>query len=94
MRDHGQGLDILVNNAGIGHTAPLLDVDLEHAKSLYETNIWGALRMIQGLADLLLESKGRIINVSSVGAVVNTPWIGMFFCPFLALFSFSSTLSI
>jgi hypothetical protein len=31
---------------------------------------------VQAFAGLLIKSKGRVVNVSSVGAVVNTPWIG------------------
>ncbi|RHZ58924.1 SDR family oxidoreductase [Aspergillus thermomutatus] len=76
VQDHGQGLDVLVNNAGAGYTIPLLDADLDHAKQVYETNVWGVLRMIQGFADLLIRNRGRVVNVSSVGAAVNTPWIG------------------
>ena len=45
-------------------------------KKVYDANVWGLLRLIQACSDLLISSKGRIINMSSVGAVVNTPWIG------------------
>jgi len=76
VREVGKGLDVLVNNAGAGYTMPVLDVDIEQAKRLYEANVWGPVRTIQAFADLLIASKGRIVNVSSVGAVVNTPWIG------------------
>jgi NADP-dependent 3-hydroxy acid dehydrogenase YdfG len=81
VQDHGLGLDVLVNNAGVGYTAPLLDADIDYAKSVYETNVWGVLRMIQGFADLLIANRGRVVNLSSVGAVVNTPWIGISFSP-------------
>jgi NAD(P)-dependent dehydrogenase (short-subunit alcohol dehydrogenase family) len=72
----GTGLDVLVNNAGYGYTMPLLDVDVAHAQRLHDTNVWGVLRTIQAFADLLIASQGRVVNISSVGAVVNTPWIG------------------
>jgi NAD(P)-dependent dehydrogenase (short-subunit alcohol dehydrogenase family) len=75
----GAGLDVLVNNAGVGYTMPLLDAQIDKAKEVYETNVWGVLRMVQGFADLLIAREGRVVNLSSVGAVVNTPWIGMFF---------------
>lgn len=92
VQDHGHGLDVLVNNAGAGYTVPLLDADLEHAKRVYETNVWGVVRMIQGFADLLVARRGRVVNLSSVGAVVNTPWIGICF-PLFSIFFFSSSLS-
>ncbi|KAL4756256.1 oxidoreductase [Aspergillus foveolatus] len=74
----GAGLDILVNNAGIGYTTPLLDAHIGKARDVYETNVWGVLRMVQGFADLLIARKGRVVNVSTSGAVVNTPWIGIY----------------
>ena len=71
----GRKLDILFNNAGVGHAMPILDLDIEPAKEVYEVNLWGVVRTIQGFAGLLIESRGRIVNVSTCGAVVNTPWI-------------------
>ena len=71
-----RGLDVLVNNAGVGYVRPLLDVDVAHAQQLFDTNLWGGLRMVQAFSDLLILRRGRIVNVSSVGAFVNTPWIG------------------
>lgn len=75
VTESGRGLDILVNNAGCGYAQPLLDIDIAKAQHLFDTNLWGPIRMIQAFADLLIASHGRIINVSSVGAIVNTPWI-------------------
>lgn len=82
VREHGRGLDILVNNAGTGYTMPLLEADLDRAKAVYEANVWGLLRLVQACSDLLVAAEGRIVNMSSVGAVVNTPRIGSFFFPF------------
>jgi NAD(P)-dependent dehydrogenase (short-subunit alcohol dehydrogenase family) len=76
VESHGRGLDVLINNAAIGYTMPLLDIDLNHAHQVYETNVWGVLRVIQGFKDLLIKSHGKIVNVSSVGGAVHTPWIG------------------
>ena len=76
--DRAGRLDVLVNNAGAGYTIPLLDADLEQARRVHDTNVWGPLRTTQAFADLLIASKGRVVNISSVGAVVNTPWIGGF----------------
>lgn len=75
----GNGLDVLVNNAGAGLTMPLLDVDITEARKVHDTNLWGSLRTVQAFADLLIASQGRVVNISSVGAVVNTPWIGRYF---------------
>lgn len=71
----GRKLDILFNNAGVTYAMPILDVDVEHAKRVYDVNLWGVVRTVRGFAGLLIESKGRIVNVSTVGAVLNTPWM-------------------
>ena len=76
VSESGRGLDILVNNAGCGYAQPVLDMDVAKAQRLFDTNVWGPIRMIQAFADLLIASQGRIVNVSTVGAIVNTPWIG------------------
>ncbi|GLA51214.1 hypothetical protein AnigIFM63604_007566 [Aspergillus niger] len=92
VEQHGTGLDILINNAGSGYTMPLLDVDLTQAQQVYETNIWGPLRLIQALAPLLISRGGRVVNISSVGAVVPTPWIGIYSSSKSALSNLSETL--
>ncbi|KAI0532010.1 oxidoreductase [Xylaria digitata] len=71
----GRQLDVLFNNAGAGYSMPVLDIDIEKAKQVYEINVWGTLHVIQAFNSLLIQSKGRIINMSTCGAAVNTPWI-------------------
>jgi NAD(P)-dependent dehydrogenase (short-subunit alcohol dehydrogenase family) len=63
-------LDILVNNAGVlpeatgGETAEPLDVALFHRT--FETNVFGAVSVIQEFLPLLRESESpRIVNVST-----------------------------
>lgn len=70
---HG-GLDVLINNAGLPYSMPLLDTNIEDAQRVYDVNLWGVVRMIQGFADMIIERKGRIVNVGSIGGVVNLPW--------------------
>lgn len=81
VSESGQGLDILVNNAGCGYAQPVLDLDIARAQQLFDTNLWGPIRTIQAFSGLLIASKGRIVNVSAVGAFVNVPFIGKW--PFL-----------
>lgn len=69
-------LDVLVNNAGIESQSPLLDVNIDTAKELYEVNVWGPLRVTQAFAPLLIESKGIIVNQSSIDAALNMVWAG------------------
>ncbi|KAJ7145292.1 hypothetical protein C8R46DRAFT_918394, partial [Mycena filopes] len=72
---------------------PLLDVDIARAVALYDPNIWGTPRTVQAFPDLLVAGRGRAVNIRSVGAVVNTPWIGTY-ASSKALTSLSDTLRI
>lgn len=63
----------LVNNAGIGSNGPVEFADEAHVRSVFEVNYYGVLRTTQKFLKLLKQSKGRIINVSSVAGKVTGP---------------------
>jgi NAD(P)-dependent dehydrogenase (short-subunit alcohol dehydrogenase family) len=61
-------LDVLVNNAGTNYDSGErgTTVDLAEVRETYETNLFGAWRMIQAFLPMMREQKyGRIVNVSS-----------------------------
>ena len=64
-------IDILVNNAGIGGGGPLEDVPVDWVKTLFETNYFGVIRMIQAVLPSMRERRsGVIVNVSSIAGRV------------------------
>lgn len=69
-------LDVLVNNAGENYTMPLLDIDMEKAKQIFEVNFWGALAVTKAFAPLLVASRGMVMNISSIAGGLNTPYMG------------------
>ncbi len=60
-------LRALVNNAGISMNAPVETLPLDQWRWLFEVNLFGHVAMIQALLPFLHQSRGRIVNVSSVG---------------------------
>ncbi|KAI1342265.1 putative short-chain dehydrogenase/reductase [Xylariaceae sp. FL0016] len=80
----GGSLDILVNNSGVGFQMPLLDVDIDEGRKIFEVNLWGVLAMCQACAPLLraaAAARGRpatIVNIGSVVSRVQIPWQGIY----------------
>jgi NAD(P)-dependent dehydrogenase (short-subunit alcohol dehydrogenase family) len=71
----GEGpIDVLVNNAGIGGATPLeLTPEAEH-RAMFETNYWGAIRMIRAVLPSMRERRaGCIVNVTSIAGRIATP---------------------
>lgn len=61
-------LDVLINNAGISGSLPqsALDADITKFKDVFDTNLYGVVRVTRAFLDLLRKSaEPRIVNVSS-----------------------------
>ncbi|CRG88688.1 Reelin [Talaromyces islandicus] len=56
------GLDYLVNNAGQGYVMPMLDSPVADLQAMFDINVWGALRVTQAFAPLVVRAKGVIVN--------------------------------
>ena len=64
-------LDALINNAGIngGFPQSALEASIDQFKQVFETNLYGVVRVTQAFIDLLRKSpQPRIVNVSSSGS--------------------------
>ncbi|MCJ1401459.1 hypothetical protein MMC11_004672 [Xylographa trunciseda] len=85
-------LDCLVNNAGFTYTSPLVDTDIATAKKMFDVNFWGVLNMTKAFVPLLKTAKGTVVNISSVGAIVHTPYLGIYSASKSALTIASETL--
>lgn len=68
-------LDVLVNNAGYGSYGAVEDVPLDEGQRQFEVNVMGPIRLIRLAIPLMRGQRfGRIINVSSVGGKIHTPF--------------------
>jgi NAD(P)-dependent dehydrogenase (short-subunit alcohol dehydrogenase family) len=63
-------LRALVNNAGIQVNAPVEAMPLSESRRLFDVNLFGHVEMTQALLPTLIERRGTVVNVSSVGGKV------------------------
>lgn len=66
------GLDLLVNNAGRFETAALEQLTVEQWDAMAETNTRGPFLVAQAAFPYLKASRGRIVNIGSLGGL--HPW--------------------
>jgi NAD(P)-dependent dehydrogenase (short-subunit alcohol dehydrogenase family) len=67
-------IDVLVNNAGYGLTGALEDIGIDEIRALYETNLFGVIRVTQAvLPTMRKQGSGRIINISSGAGRIGYP---------------------
>ena len=71
IRSEGRGLWGLVNNAGINILGPLAEGDEDDLKFLFDVNVYGVFRVTKAFAPMIIESKGRIVNISSIAGILS-----------------------
>lgn len=71
LQEFGQ-LDVLINNAGMFATVPLEKISVAEWDAMFETNTRGAFLMAQAAHPHLKASRGRIVNIGSLGGL--HPW--------------------
>ncbi|MEM0986005.1 MAG: SDR family NAD(P)-dependent oxidoreductase [Pseudomonadota bacterium] len=88
----------LINNAGIAKMGPLAIQPLDEIRSHFEVNVFGALAASQAFAPLLgmdtnrAGQPGRIVNITSVGGRIASPFLGAYTATKHAMESVTDTL--
>lgn len=74
-----QKIDVLINNAGGSFVGAIEETSLVEAEKLFNTNVWGVLRVIQAvLPHMRKQGSGRIVNISSVLGFLPSPYMGIY----------------
>jgi short-subunit dehydrogenase len=72
-------ITLLINNAGVNHnTAFLLAADLSIAREEFECNYLAPLRITRAFAPALIANKGAVLNMLTILARVNLPFMGSY----------------
>jgi NAD(P)-dependent dehydrogenase (short-subunit alcohol dehydrogenase family) len=86
-------IDVLVNNAGYGSYGAVEDVPLAEARAQFEVNVFGAAQLIQLVTPhMRAQGSGRIINITSMGGKIYTPFGGWYHGTKFALEALSDSL--
>lgn len=93
ITDAGRGLYGLVNNAGVGVIWPLIEIDEADFDFQMNVNLYGPYRITKAFSPLLIASKGRITNISSVSGIVAAPFFGPYSMSKHALEAFTDALA-
>lgn len=77
-RKAGQ-IDVLVNNAGRGGIGAIEAVSIEDAQEIFETNYFGAIRMVQAVLPYMRKrGEGTIVMVTSIAGRLATAGHGQY----------------
>ncbi len=86
--------DVVVNNAGYGLVGAIEELSEEEIRAQFDVNLFGAIWVTQAvLPHLRARGSGRIVQVSSVGAVGHLPLFGAYNATKWALEGMSSALA-
>ena len=72
-------IDVLVNNAGLGVSGAAEESSIDQARALFETNVFGAMRMTRAVVPVMRQQgSGRVINVSSIVGLIPVPFMALY----------------
>lgn len=88
-------IDILINNAGYGLWGAVETISIDEAKRQFDVNIFGLAYLTKKIIPFMREQKsGKIINMSSMGGKVYTPFGAWYHATKYALEGWSDCLRI
>ena len=91
--DQAGRIDLLVNNAGVGLVAGAEESSLAQAKSLFDVNLFGVIRMTKAVLPIMRQQRsGRIVNLSSVLGLIPAPYSALYSASKHALEGYSESL--
>ena len=89
-----KSIQVVVNNAGYGLMGSVEDSSLDEIKAQFETNFFGAIRVIKEVIPIMRKQRsGTIVNVSSVAGRIGFPMGSAYVSSKFALEGLSESMS-
>lgn len=85
-------IDILLCNAAISNGGSLAEIDIALVRENYEVNVFGNLELIQLYLKNVINSKGKIIIMSSLAGIIPISFIGSYSSTKASLIKIAETL--
>ncbi len=87
-------IDVLINNAGLGIVGPLEETTDKLIYEVFNTNVFGMMRVCRAVIPLFREQRsGLILNISSIAAEMGLPFRGIYSASKASLEILTETLS-
>ena len=78
VTNSGHRLLGIVNNAGVASVGPLVEIDETDIDFLFDVNVYGPFRVTKAFSPLLVESQGRVVNISSISGILSGSLFGVY----------------
>src|SRR3954470_17650850 len=82
----------VVNNAGVGSGGPIEALDMDELRQTLEINTIAPVALTQAFIPRLRASRGRVVNISSIGGRIAQPFLGPYSASKFALEALSDTM--
>ena len=86
-------IDVFINNAGYGIAGAIENTKPENIYGIFDTNLSAVATLCSLVIPYLKETKGRIVNISSVGGVVPLPYQACYSAAKAGILIFSKALN-
>lgn len=93
IRSAGRGLYGIVNNAGVIVIGPMAEIDESDLDFVFDVNVYGPYRVTRAFAPMIVQSKGRITNISSMAGIATGPAYGAYSMSKHAIEAFTDSLA-
>ncbi len=94
VRDRGLTVDILVNNAGFGDFGAFADSDIDKQSAMVDLNVKALMELTYAVLPAMRENRrGKILNVASIAAFQQGPYMSVYYATKAFVLNFSQALA-